>query len=88
MRRVVAVLLEGGVGDFLVVRVVLELAGGDGHGGHVGLAAGAGFQVGVGDGRGARHVERQNRLVEFGQQLAGGTAREVEGGDFLRHHRL
>ena len=29
VRRVVAILLEGGVGDLLIVRVVLEFAGGD-----------------------------------------------------------
>src|SRR5262245_59283412 len=39
--RVVGVLLEAGVGDLLIVRIVLEPAGGDGHHLLVGVAIGA-----------------------------------------------
>src|ERR1700675_66346 len=63
--RVVTVFLEGGMGDLLVVGVVLELAGRDRDRGLVSLAVRAGCQIRVGQGGGAGHVERQNGLVQL-----------------------
>ncbi len=83
MRRIVGVLLKARDTDLLVVRVVLEAAGGERHGGHVGLAVRARFQIGAGGSGRPREIERHDRLVERTQELVRGPAREIEPGGFL-----
>src|SRR5205823_12809782 len=65
---VVPVLLEGGVGDLLVVRVVLELARRDRDRREVRVPVGARGQVRARQRGGAGSIERQDGLVQLLQQ--------------------
>src|SRR6516164_6792634 len=84
MSRVLAILLEGGDRDLLVVRVVLKPAGAERDGGGVGLAVRAGLQIGIGERRGTRKIERHDRLVQVVQQGIGRSARKIETGTLAR----
>src|SRR6266404_1353576 len=86
MGRIVGVFLEGGNRDLLVVRIVLEPAGGKRDGGLIGLAVGPALQIGAGERGRAREVERHDGLVQIPQQRVRRPAAGVKPGTLLLDH--
>src|ERR1700730_19027413 len=84
--RVVRVFLEGRDGDLLVVRIVLKAARRQRHGRLIRLAVGSRLQIGVGEGRGAREIERHDRVVEITQQRMGRATGGIDPGGLLLDH--